>query len=273
MRRWLIAVVAGSVLSVPTGALAALFGDDEARAQIIELKRRIDADQRAIEERVARIEAAANERRATFDRGILDLSGQIDAMRAEMALLRGHIEVLVNQIDTAGRRQKDLYVDIDARLRKLELAQQQAREQAAAAAVPQDKPPAEPAVSLGETKAYEAALNHFKLGNYQPAITAFQGFLTSYPSSQLAPSAQYWIGNSHYALREYRGAIDAQQKVLAAWPEHAKAPDAMLNIASSKDALGDKKGAKKALEDLIEKYPGSPAAASAKQRLAQAARR
>ena len=70
-----------------------------------------------------------------------------------------------------------------------------------------------------EAKAYEAALNQFKLGNYPLAISAFQGFLVTYPSSKLAPSAQYWIGNAHFAQRDYKQAVAAQQKVLAAWPD------------------------------------------------------
>ncbi len=143
--------------------------------------------------------------------------------------MRGQLEVLQNQVDNADKRGKDLYVDIDTRLRKLE----QAKEQAAAP----DKPPAD-AAPAAETKAYEAALNQFKLGNYPLAISAFQGFLVTYPSSKLAPSAQYWIGNAHFAQRDYKQAIAAQQKVIAAWPDDAKAPDAMLNIASSQDAHG-----------------------------------
>jgi tol-pal system protein YbgF len=179
--------------------------------------------------------------------------------------MRGQLEVVQNQLDNGDRRQKDLYVDIDARLRKLE----QARDQAAA----YDKPPADTAAQAAETKAYEAALNQFKLGDYALAISAFQGFLVTYPQSKLAPSAQYWIGNSHFAQRDYKQAIAAQQKVLQAWPEDAKAPDAMLNIASAQEALGDRRGAQKTLDGLIARYPGTPAATSARQRLAQGTRR
>jgi len=179
--------------------------------------------------------------------------------------MRGQVEVLANQIETADKRQKDLYVDIDTRLRKLE----QAKEQAAAA----EKPPADGAPPPAEAKAYEAALNQFKLGIYPLAISAFQGFLVTYPQSKLAPSAQYWIGNAHFAQRDYKQAIAAQQKVLSSWPEDAKAPDAMLNIATSQEALGDRRGAQKTLEALLAKYPASPAAASAKQRLAQGPKR
>jgi tol-pal system protein YbgF len=132
-------------------------------------------------------------------------------------------------------------------LRKLEQAKEPAPEKPAADATP-----------AAEAKAYEAALNQFKLGNYALAISAFQGFLVTYPSSKLAPSAQYWIGNAHFAQRDYKQAIAAQQKVLAAWPEDAQ------------DALGDRRGAQKTLEGLVARYPQSPAAASAKQRLTPA---
>lgn len=236
---------------LPNGANAALFGDDD---KLNALRAQVDANQKALEDRLSKLEASAVDRGA-----ILDLAGQLDQLRSDLARLRGQVEVLTNQIDTAEKRQKDLYLDIDTRLRKLE----QAREQAAAA------PPAagEAPVTPAETKAYEAALNQFKLGNYQLAISAFEGFLVTYPSSSLAPSAQYWIGNAYYAQRDYKKSIASQEKLLSAWPDSSKAPDGMLNMASSQEASGDRRGARKTLEDLLAKYPASPAAASAKQRL------
>ena len=254
MRRAWPAAALAVVLWLP-GVAAALFDDDEARRRIDVLRQQVEANARTLEERLARIEDR---------RPLVELSGQIEAVRAELAKMRGQLEVLANQIDTADKRQKDLYVDIDTRLRKLELP----KEQGAA-----EKPPAENAVSAAETKGYEAALNQFKLGNYPLAISAFQGFLVTYPASKLAPSAQYWIGNAHFAQRDYKQAIAAQQKLLSSWPDDGKAPDAMLNIATSQDALGDRRGAQKTLEALLGKYPGTPAAASAKQRLAQGPKR
>ncbi len=234
----------------------ALFDDDEARRRIEDLRRQVQATEQAIVERLGKVE----------DRGALvDLAGQIEAMRGELARMRGQLEVVQNQLDNADRRQKDLYVDIDARLRKLE----QAREQSAA----NDKPPADAAAQAAETRAYEAALNQFKLGNYALAISAFQGFLVTYPQSKLAPNAQYWIGNAHSAQGQHKQAIAMQQKLLGTWPDDAKAPDAMLSIATSQEALGDRRGAQKTLETLLATYPASPAASSAKQRLAQGSRR
>lgn len=250
MKRRLAAALAAAALAAPATAQG-LFDDNVARQRIADLRKQVEAAHQAFEERLAKLEDRS---------ALIELAGQIEALRAEIARLRGQLEVMQHQAETADKRGKELYLDIDTRLRKLE----QAREQAAAQA---EKPPAETSPTAAETKAYEAALNQFKLGNYALAISAFQGFLVTYPASKLAPSAQYWIGNAHFAQRDYKQAIAAQQKVVSAWPEDAKAPDAMLNIASSQEALGDRRGAQKTLQDLIARYPNSAAAASARQRL------
>ena len=249
------ALVAVLLCAAGPVAHAALFDDEQARARIEALRKQTAATQQAVDERLAKIETEVRDRRA-----LVDLASQIDALKADLARMRGQIEVLLNQSETSEKRQKDLYLDIDTRLRKLEKDKEVAA--AAAATPPADAPP-----SPEETKAYEAALNQFKLGNYPLAVSALQGMLVTYPNSKLAPNAQYWIGMAHAAQRDYKNAIVAQQKVLTVWPNDAKAPDAMLNIANSQEALGDRRGAQRTLEGLLEKYPTSQAAASAKQRL------
>jgi tol-pal system protein YbgF len=190
------------------------------------------------------------------DRSI-ELTKLIDELKQDLARMRGQLEVQANKVETLDRRQKDLYVDLDARLRKLEPSAQAPEKPAAAASDP-----------VAEGKAYEAALNQFKIGNYQSSVAAFQNFLATYPESQQVSSAQYWIGNAYYALRDYKTAIAAQQKLLASWPDSAKAPDAMLNIASCQAEMGDAKAARETLQALVKKYPGTPVAEQAKQRLA-----
>ncbi len=234
---------------LPQLAHAALFGDDEARKAIAELQKRADAQA----ETLARIERDLKE--IGDKRGLIELSNLIDGVRQDMAGLRGQIEVLSNRVEGLDKRQKDLYVDLDGRLRKFETAQ--AEKDKAAQAV------------QAEQQAYEAGLAQFKANNYGAAIQTLQSFLTSFPSSQLAPSAQYWIGNAYYALREYKNAIAEQQKLIATWPDSNKAPDAMLNIASSQAEMGDANGSRTTLKTLVTKYPNSPAAEQAKQRLAK----
>ena len=248
-----------------------LFDDNEARRRIEVLRGQLVEQQRQVDEQLKQLDAKIS---AAADRSVLiDLSTQIDSLRNEIARMRGQLEVLANQNDVAERRQKDLYLDIDTRLRKLEQAREQAAAEAAAKPAAAPPAPAEAEVSAAETKAYQAALDQFKLGNYALAVSAMQGFLVTYPNSKLAPNAQYWIGMAHSGQRDYKSAIAAQRKLLAAWPESEKAPDALLSIASSQETMGDRRSAQKTLEELIARYPKSSAAASAKQRLAAISKR
>jgi tol-pal system protein YbgF len=256
------ALLAAALAATALPSFAQLFDDNEARRRIELLRQSVEANQRSLEERLTKIEGAATDRSA-----LLELSTQLQAIRDDTARMRGQLEVLANQVETADKRQKDLYLDIDTRLRKLE----QSREQAAASS---DKPAAaEAEASPAEAKAYQAALDQFKLGNYPLAVSAMQGFMVTYPNSSLAPNAQYWIGMAHSGQRDYKSAIAAQRKLLAAWPDNPKAPDAMLSIASAQETMGAKGEAQKTLQELIARYPGSSASVSARQRLAASGKR
>ena len=255
------ALAAGALLAMPLFAQAGLFDDEEARRQINELRVQAEGTQRAVNDRLAklddrfaRLEAAVQDKKA-----LIDLATMLEGLKGDIAKLRGQNEVLLNQAENLERRQRDLYVDLDARLRKMEQAQLALAEKVIA--------PEREAAKEKET--YEAALNQFRQNNFGAAIAAFQSFMSTYASSQLLPSAQYWTGNAYYALRDYKNAITAQQKVLANWPDNAKAPDAMLNIASSQAELGDAKAARETMQLLLKKFPTSPAADQAKQRLSK----
>jgi tol-pal system protein YbgF len=247
------AALALALASASTAAQG-LFDDNEARRRVDVLRQTIEANQKLIDERLTKLEAGAADRNA-----MLELASQMNAIRDDLARMRGQLEVLANQAESADKRQKELYLDIDTRLRKLEQPAEKGGTPAAGA---------EPEVSPAENKAYQAALDQFKLGNYALAVSAMQGFLVTYPSSALAPNAQYWIGMAYSGQRDYKNAIASQRKLLTNWPDSAKAPDAMLSIASAQETMGDRRGATRTLEELVGKYPQSSSAASAKQRLA-----
>jgi tol-pal system protein YbgF len=231
--------LAAALLAYAASA-SAIFSDDEARKGVADLKKQVE-----------RLEAQAADRRA-----VQELAGSLDQIRQDLARLRGQIEELSYKIDNLDKRQKDLYVDLDNRMRKLEAVEKEKEKAVQAAAA--------------EQQSYDAVLNQFKAGNYGASIQGFQGFLQQYPQSKLAPSAQYWIGNAYYAMRDYKSAVVAQQKVIDTWPTDPKAADAMLNLASSQAELGDLNASRITLKALVQKYPNSPAAEQAKQRLARA---
>lgn len=141
-------------------AQAGVFDDDEARRQI--------ADHRIKTE--ARFDQQAKAQ--------LDLSTQIQRQAEEIARLRGQIETLSYELETAKKRQQDFYLDLDTRLRKFE---------APASATAADPSGAAPATASAdpakESQEYEAALNQFKAGKYKDAAAGFAAFVQKYPAS------------------------------------------------------------------------------------------
>ncbi len=270
-------------------AHAALFGDDEARRQIAvekqrvnELKIELTKQQEAVDARIGKLEEAAKVQ------PLLDLFTQLEALKLEMSKLRGQVEVLNNAIENTGKRQRDMYIDLDTRLRRLEQqsgpapvsaapvagapapAPAAAASTAAPAAIP--APPPVAAVTTAspgaENQTYDAAQAQRRIGNYQGAIVAFQNFIKQYPQSNLAPRAQYWIGDSYFNLRDFKLAIASQQTLIKTYPDSPSVPDAMLNIASSQIEMGESITGRRTLEELVARYPVSDAADKAKRRLA-----
>jgi tol-pal system protein YbgF len=262
----------------PQFAHAALFDDEEARKRIAATNQRIDQLQKDLDERVATLE------RQLKSGALVDLANNVEGLKSDVARIRGQIEVLTYELDQSQKRQRDLYVDLDARMRKLEGAPGPAAADAAPAAAGVAATSAASSVAssaassaastgatsmLTEQRAYDAALDQFKRGDFQGAITGFTAFVKTYAKSALAPSAQYWIGNAHFARKDYKAAIASQRQLLLTWPDSPKVPDALLNVASAQSEMGDNTAARRTLEELIGKFPHSDAAAKAKQRLGQ----
>lgn len=229
----------------PLQAHAGILSDDEARKAILELRAKVDG---LVRELNVRIDTKADK---TIS---LEMVNQHEQTMAEIAKLRGQLEVLTNEITSAQKRQKDFYTDLDARIRKLEPRQVSIDGQ-------------EAAVAPDEQTTYEAAMATFKGGDYKTAAAQLSAFVTRYPQSSYAANAQYWLGNAYYAQRDCKKAIVAQQVVAANYPDSAKAPDAMLNIGTCYAEMKDKKAATTALKNLIAKYPDSAAATAARDRL------
>lgn len=243
---WRALLLAGLAAGSIHSAQAGLFDDDEARRQIKELNERTAV-------RLDTLESGA----AAAQRAQLELSNQLEILKDEIGRLRGQVEVLTYELESAQKRQKDFYVDLDNRLRRLEPSSG-AGEPAPAAA------PADPAQ---ESKDFESALGLLKGGKFKEAAGAFGTFIRSYPKSSFQPAAHFWAGMSWQQLKEYAKAADLFSRAANQWPDDARAPDALLSLSSAQLALNDSKAAKKTLDSLVARYPKSEAAKVARQKL------
>src|ERR671915_185087 len=80
-----------SFVIVAAPAAAALFGDNEARKGVAEQKARVDG-----------------------------LTQRYDEIAARLAKLEDAVKAQSNNLDAAAKRQRDMYVDLDTRLRRFE---------------------------------------------------------------------------------------------------------------------------------------------------------
>jgi tol-pal system protein YbgF len=295
------AAVAFALLCASTTARAGLFDDEEARRRVDALRKELAQQGLDNEARIAKLEEQIH------NIGVVEVLQQIEALKQEIAQLRGQLEVLSNENQQIQKRQRDFYLDLDSRLKRLEGGGVPGGAQPSpggATAPPPDAgapgankpasgamspsagmpPPAAGPIPPGgdggathtasrddqarEVKAYDAASSLFRRNDFPSAVDAFRAFLKEYPQSQLAPNAAYWIGISYANMKDYRQALAAQEELLAKHPQSPKAPDALLAIASIQAEQGDSGSARNTLEDIIARYPASEAAGKARTRLA-----
>lgn len=254
-------------LLVAGAGQAAIFGDDEARRAILDLRQRLDAvqkrqaeDQSRGSDALARAQeslARANEENAQLRRSLLDLANQIEQLRAELSRMRGQDEQLAREVAEVQRRLKDVSNGVEDRLRRVEPAK---------VGVDGREFLAEP----GETRDFDAALATMRRGDFAQAQSQLALFVQRYPASGYQPSALFWLGNAQYANRNYKESLASLRAMLAAAPDHPRAPEAMLAVANAQLELKEPRPAvRKTLEDLLKSYPQAEAATVAKDRLAK----
>jgi tol-pal system protein YbgF len=256
------------LLAVAAQAPAA--SKSELEARIVQLERKLDS------------------------RSLVDMLNQVTELQRQMQQLRGDIEVQNHTLENLQKRQRDLYLDIDRRLHRLEAGgvaeapspgmSGSAPAAGVAAAGAAAGAPATPAVAPAtgapavaaatpalnpaeERKAYDQALELLKEGRYNDAAGAFQGFLKQYPGSSYADNAQYWLGEVYYVTRQFPAALAEFDKVLKNHPGSPKAADAKLKQGYIQYELKDWGKSRTLLGEVVSGYPGTTSARLAQERL------
>lgn len=247
----LLPLTALLLLSLSSPVRAGLFEDDEARKAILDLRNRLTELENAYKGRSEQL----SDQLTTAQRAGLDLAGQIEGLKSEIAKLRGQNEQLARDLAETQRKLTDLQQGLDARLRPLEPQK---------VSVDGKEFLADP----DERRQFEAAMAQIRRGEFAEAVAGFNAFLKRYPSGGYVDAARFWLGNAQYGKRDYKDAIATFRGFVAASPEHPRAAEALLALANCQIELKDNKGARRSLEEVLRSYPGSEAARAAKERIA-----
>jgi tol-pal system protein YbgF len=267
--------------------------------RLTELSQRSEAKLSAVQTQLKKLsEEMSRQGRLIDNRAMLDMIQQVDEASEDIGLLRGEIEVQGNDINEIKKRQRELYLDIDRRLRALESGAS-AQAPAGQINVPQvgttasvgttstgqktpsvepstSKPATSTTASVSQTPsatqstekaAYQAAFDTLKEGRYKQAKTELKTFLGKYPNSSFAGNAQYWLGEAHYVTRNFDQGVVEFEKVLKTYPTSNKVPDAMLKLGYTFYERKQFDQSKAILLDLLERFPKTTAARLATKRL------
>ncbi len=235
-------------------ASAGILEDDEARKAILDLRKEV-RDGREVTNREIR---DVNARLDTAQRSQLELVNTIERLREEVAKLRGQVEVLTNELANQQKRSKDLYGDLDARLKALEPRKASVDGR-------------QGAVERQEEQAFNSALELFRGGDMRGTIASLTTFQKTYPQSILGPSAQFWIGAAQYGIKDYKASIATLTRFVETNPESPRLADAWLTIGNAQLDSGDRRAANKTFGKVVSDFPGTPAAETARERVAATA--
>jgi tol-pal system protein YbgF len=212
--------------------------------------------------------------RVVTNQSLFDLSNQNEAMRSELRAMHNDIDQLSNSLAAGRKQQRDLYADLDRRMKTLESRGAAGTGSAGAGSAASGEGPGDsgaagesPASGADDKTAYQASFALLKDGQYDRAITAFQRFLVAFPGSQLADNAQYWLGEAYYVNKSFPEAQNAFQRVVEKYPQSRKRPDALLKIGFCQYESKQWDLAKATLSQVTAQFSDTPAGHLAQQRL------
>ena len=161
MKRIALVLLGTVLLSVNTSAWA-LFGDDEARKAILELRDQLKSQQEV--------------QMSLYDR--------LEKLTKEVQTLRGKVEDLTNSVGKEKQNAETIYDDLSNRLNEMD-------PKAKAAAAASDR-------EISAKQELDRCLSVFQKGDANQAIKCFSGMTQKYSKTKVYPDALYWLGSSYY---------------------------------------------------------------------------
>lgn len=236
------AILAGGCALIPPS-------EDPVLIKLTELERRLEGVERVLK-----------------NQSLVNLSQQVGVVERRGDEIQGRVEELEHRSEGTGERQRQLYVDLDTRIQELE-ASIRDRNSVSVMDGGTLAPGQLPMPSGSDRDNYQAAFELLKEQRYEPAASAFEQFLVTFPDSELADNAQYWLAESHYVTQVFEQALGEFEVVINRFPQSRKVPDALLKMGYCNYELKRWSAARTALSRVQTEYSETTAARLAGQRL------
>jgi tol-pal system protein YbgF len=198
---------------------------------------------------------------------------QFQQFQAQIEALTGRVEQLEHELKLVREQEKARYVDLDARVAKVEQAIEEAANTAAAKAAqsPAPESAAESTAAAGtssetddEQALFDRGLLLVREKKFDEAIGAFEQQLKRFPRGELTPTAMYWLGEMWRVASkpDLPKAGRYFYRVYNEYPKHNRASAAMYlhGLITCQD---DPARARSILGKVIAQHPASKDAALA----------
>jgi len=225
----------------------------------------MNAELAAVKKNVANLES--------MRKGQANTAADIADLRDNIQQLRGQVEALKKELAVNTKKEEQAFDNLLLKINFIENFLEIGKKDIAndtpdksskstGTAVAKD-----PIKKQDKDKAYSAAYQIFKEGNYDKARTEFQNLLVAYPDSEYSDNAQFWIGECYFFEKKYEQAILEYEKVVKNYSSGNKVSYALLKQGLSFLNLRDKTSAKLLLQQVIKDYPNTNQARIARSKL------
>jgi tol-pal system protein YbgF len=127
--------------------------------------------------------------------------------------------------------------------------------------------------NAGDARAmFDAGVSQFNRGTLAAASQAFESFLQSYPTHELAPDAHFYLADILYQQNRLQDALDAFGEIPELFPTAAKVPEALYRMGLIQNEQGNTSEARATLQRVVNSYPDSEAATLAAAKLREIGR-
>ena len=224
---------------------------DKMSADIAQLRERLDAIDKDINERVVKLRTVLDEATALLGRNSADLGARMAKNETDIAAMTGKVE-----------EAKYLVGELQKKVTALEQTQGQLQQNQqrivdrVAPTMPEDK-----------EALWKEAQRRLSDGQRDDARRFLRSFIQRFPDDPRAPQAQLQVGLSFVQELKHSNAVAEFSNLIQRFSRSPEVPEAMWQLAEAFVVLKFCGDAKAMYQDLAKRYPKSPRAAQVKERL------
>jgi tol-pal system protein YbgF len=241
-----------SKLDVLTGMITTMQGDtrrtaDQVASMQDALRTTVANSLGPVNSLGTKVEATSEDVRSLRD-ALADLGARLERMDAKMTDLKNQLQIMQNPPAAPG-------------------AQGATGPPGTMSAAPGGAPNGPPA-GVSASQLFTDARRDQQTGKTPLAAQEYQQYLTYFPDTELASSAQFYLGEIQYNQGDYKNAVQSFDAVLERYPQNPRTKDAAYLKGMALAKNGQRTQAVQELHALIQKYPGTEQAHKAQAALA-----